>query len=218
MVSGELCAKRLVFVDEMGSNTSLHELYAYSPRGERAYCSVASNRGKNMTLLASMGLAGMGPSRVVEGGSRRGGFRNLSARDAPARPREGDMVVMDNLSVNKSERVRELIEGEGVEVLYLPPYSPDFNPIEEAFSKIKNLCAKRGRASTKHSSRRLGRRSWRSARRMRRHSSSIAATVRRFNYYDGRCSYDDQCDRYQDNWKTTCFGQRGFGFHAILDS
>jgi len=58
--------------------------------------------------------------------------------------REGDVVVMDNLSVHKSERVRELIEGAGARLLYLPPYSPDFNPIEEAFSKIKNLIRKAG--------------------------------------------------------------------------
>jgi len=67
MVSGRLCAKRLMFVDEMGSHTSLHELYAYSPRGERAYCSVARNRGKNTTLLSSMTIEGMGPSLTIEG-------------------------------------------------------------------------------------------------------------------------------------------------------
>jgi transposase len=103
--------------------------------------------------------------------------------------REGDVVVMDNLSVHKkSETVREPIEAAGAQVLCLPPYSPDFDPIEEAFSKIKNLnFARPGRASTKLSSWRSVRRSARSARRMRRHSSSIAATVRRFNYYDRRC-------------------------------
>ena len=58
--------------------------------------------------------------------------------------KEGDVVVMDNLSAHKSERVGEMIEGAGAEVLYLPPYSPDFNPIEEAFSKIKNLIRKAG--------------------------------------------------------------------------
>ena len=145
MVSEELCAKRLVFVDEMGSNTSLHELYAYSPRGERAYCSVARNRGKNMTLLSSMTFSGMGPSMVVEGGTNGAVFEGyLRAMLVPAL-REGDVVVMDNLSVHKkSETVRELIEGAGAQVLYLPPYSPDFNPIEEAFSKIKNLICKAG--------------------------------------------------------------------------
>jgi transposase len=144
MVSGEVCAKRLVFVDEMGSNTSLHELYAYSPRGERAYCSVARNRGRNTTLLASMGLGGMGPSMVVEGGVDGAVFETYLREVLLPALNEGDVLVMDNLSVHKSERVRELIEREGVEVLYLPPYSPDFNPIEEAFSKIKNLLRKAG--------------------------------------------------------------------------
>ena len=130
MVSGELCAKRLVFVDEMGSNTSLHELYAYSPRGERAYCSVARNRGKNTTLLSSMTFCGMGPSMVVEGGTDGAVFEGYLREMLVPALREGDVVVMDNLSVHKSERVRELIEGAGAQVLYLPPYSPDFNPIE----------------------------------------------------------------------------------------
>ena len=80
-------------------------------------------------------------------------------------------MVMDNLSVHKSEMVRELIEGAGARVLYLPPYSPDFNPIEEAFSKFKRISlARPGHASTKLSTWRSLRRSPRSARRMRRHS------------------------------------------------
>ena len=132
-------------MDEMGSNTSLHELYAYSPRGERAYCSVARNRGKNMTLLSSMTFSGMGPSMVVEGGTNGAAVFEGYLREmlVPAL-REGDVVVMDNLSVHKSETVRVLIEGAGAQVFYLPPYSPDFNPIEEAFSKIKNLIRKAG--------------------------------------------------------------------------
>jgi transposase len=144
MVSGELCASRLVFVEEMGSNTSLHELYAYSPRGERAYCSVARNRGKNTTLLSSMSLSGMGPSMVVEGGANGAVFEGYLRQMLVPALGEDDVVVMDNLRVHKSERVREMIEGAGAEILYLPPYSPDFNPIEEAFSKIKNLLRKAG--------------------------------------------------------------------------
>jgi transposase len=144
MVSGELCAKRLVFVDEMGSNTSLHELYAYSPRGERECCSVARNRGKNTTLLSSMSLCGMGPSMVVQGATDGAVFEGYLRQMLVPALKEGDVVVMDNLSVHKSERVREMIEGAGAQVLYLPPYSPDFNPIEEAFSKIKNLIRKAG--------------------------------------------------------------------------
>ena len=144
MVSGELCASRLVFVDEMGSNTSLHELYAYSPRGERAYCSVARNRGKNTTLLSSISLSGMGPSMVVEGGANGAVFEAYLQRTLLPTLGEGDVVVMDNLSVHKSEKVAELIQSAGARVLYLPPYSPDFNPIEVAFSKIKGLLRKAG--------------------------------------------------------------------------
>ena len=136
--------KARVLKDEMGSNTSLHELYAYSPRGERAYCSVARNRGKNTTLLSSMSLSGMGPSMVVEGGTDGAVFEGYLREVLVPALREGNVVVMDNLSVHKGEGVRELIEGAGAQALYLPPYSPDFNPIEEAFSKIKNLIRKAG--------------------------------------------------------------------------
>lgn len=144
MVSEEVCAKRLVFVDEMGSNTSLCELYAHAPKGERACCPVARNRGKNTTLLASMSLGGMGPSMVVEGGADGAVFETCLREMLLPALNEGDVMVMDNLRVHKTERVRELIERAGAEVLHLPPYSPDFNPIEEAFSKIKNLLRKAG--------------------------------------------------------------------------
>ena len=125
---------------------------------------------------------------VVEGGVDGAVFETYLREALLPALNEGDVLVMDNLSVHKSERVRELIEREGVEVLYLPPYSPDFNPIEEAFSKIKNLSGKPGRGCGRLWWRRSGRRFRRSARRTRWHSSSIAATVRRFNYYDGRCT------------------------------
>ena len=148
MVSRRLCAKRLVFVDEMGSNTSLHELYAYSPRGERAYCSVARNRGKNTTLLSSMSLSGMGPSMVVEGGTNGAVFEGYLREVLVPALREGDVIVMDNLSVHKSERVRELVEGAGAQLIYLPPYSPDFNPIEEAFSKVSTFLPLRSYLAT----------------------------------------------------------------------
>jgi transposase len=144
MVCAGLHAERLVFVDEMGSNTSLHELYAYAPKGQRAYCSVARNRAKNTTLLSSMRLRGRGPSMVVEGANDGAVFEGYLREMVVPALEEGDVVVMDNLSAHKGEWVREFIEGAGAKVLYLPPYSPDFNPIEEAFSKIKNLLRKAG--------------------------------------------------------------------------
>ena len=143
MVAGTLDARRLVFVDEMGTNISLSRLYGWAKKeGERAYCSVPRNRGKNTTLLSSMSMEGMGPSLAVEGATNREIFETYVGRVLAPTLRRGQLVVMDNLTAHKGERVRELIEQQGCELLYLPPYSPDFNPIEEAFSKIKHLIRK----------------------------------------------------------------------------
>jgi transposase len=128
--------------DEMGTNTSLSPIYGWAKKGERAYCSVPRNRGKNTTVLASMGVEGMGPSLAVEGGTTSRVFETYLERVLAPTLRRGQVVVMDNLSAHKGERVREIIEERGCELLYLPSYSPDFNPIEEAFSKIKGLIRK----------------------------------------------------------------------------
>jgi transposase len=134
--------QRLVFVDEMGANTSLSPIYAYSPKGQRAYCSVPRNRGPNTTLLSCMSVEGMGPSLTVEGATNRDVFEAYVERVLSPELRPGQVAVMDNLTAHKGERVRELIEGRGCELLYLPPYWPDFNPIEEAFAKIKGVLRK----------------------------------------------------------------------------
>jgi transposase len=138
----EFTAERLVFVDEMGTNTSLHPLYAWSPKGERARCSVPRNRGPNTTLLASMTAEGMGACLAVEGATTRIVFEAYVEKVLVPSLRHGQVVLMDNLSAHKGERVRELVEKAGCELLYLPPYSPDFSPIEEAFSKVKGLLRK----------------------------------------------------------------------------
>ncbi len=142
LISEEVDSKRLVFVDEMGANTSLSPLRAWSPVGQRAHCSVPRNRGKNTTLLASMSAEGMGPSLAVEGAITRKVFETYIEKVLVPSLRRGQIVVMDNLQAHKGERVRELIEGRGGKLLYLPPYSPDLNPIEEAFSKIKGVIRK----------------------------------------------------------------------------
>jgi transposase len=142
MVAQELDARSLVFVDEMGTNSALSPVYGWAKKGERAHCSVPRNRGKNTTVLSSMSVEGMGPSLAVEGATDTKVFETYVERVPAPTPREGRVVVMDNLSAHKGERVRELIEGRGCELLYLPSYSPDLNPIEEAFSKIKGLLRK----------------------------------------------------------------------------
>jgi len=139
MVAEKLDAKRLVFVDEMGTNISLSASYAWAPKGERVHCSVPRNRRANMTLLSSMSLEGMGPSLAVEDATTREVFEAYVEQVLSPVLRPGQIVVMDNLSAHKGNRVKESIEQRGCQLLFLPPYSPDLNPIEEAFSKIKAL-------------------------------------------------------------------------------
>ena len=142
MVAAQVDPERLVFVDEMGTNTSLYPVYAWAPIGRRAYCWVPRNRGKNTTLLSSMSLRGMGASLAVEGPIDREVFEAYVERVLGPTLRAGQVVVMDNLSAHKGERARMLIEHRGCRLLYLPPYSPDLNPIEEAFGKIKGFLRK----------------------------------------------------------------------------
>lgn len=127
-----------VWVDECGTHTSMTRLRARAPKGERAYGSVPRNRGKNTALIASMTLDGaMGEAMAVEGSTKAFVFEAYVERFLAPSLRPGQIVVMDNLGAHKTDRVRELIEGEGCELWFLPAYSPDLNPIEEAFSKVK---------------------------------------------------------------------------------
>ena len=143
MVAEKVDPQQLVFVDEMGTNTSLSVLHAWSHTGKRAYCTVLPrNRGKNTTLLASMSMEGMGPTLAVEGATDREVFEAYVEEVLAPSLRSGQIVVMDNLSAHKGHRVRGLIEERGCELLYLPSYSPDLNPIEEAFSKLKGILRK----------------------------------------------------------------------------
>jgi len=138
----------LVFVDECGTHTSMTRLRARAPKGERAYGKVPRNRGRNTTLLASMDHGGMGPSMAVVGSTTKAVFEAYVERVLAPSLRPGRVVVMDNLGAHRGERVRELVEACGCSLLFLPPYSPDFSPIEEAFSKIKALLRK-ARARTR---------------------------------------------------------------------
>jgi transposase len=148
MVAGALDPRRLVFVDECGTHTSLAPLYGYSPKGERLSLRVPRNRGKNTTLLASITVEGMGPSLAVKGSTTVGVFEAYLERVLLPELKEGQVVVMDNLPAHKPDKVRELIEARGCELVYLPGYSPEYNPIEEAFSKIKEIL-RRAQARTR---------------------------------------------------------------------
>lgn len=132
-------------MDESGFSISMDRLRSRAPRGKRAYGKVPRNRGKNQTLIASMTLeGGMGACMCVKGGTDAPVFETYVEKVLAPSLVEGQVVVLDNLGAHRTDRVRELIEGRGCELVFLPSYSPDLNPIEEAFSKIKNLVRKAG--------------------------------------------------------------------------
>jgi hypothetical protein len=135
MVTAEIGPRRLVFVDEMGVHTSLAPLYGCSAKGERVHLKIPRNRGKNTTLLASMTLlGGMGETPAVEGSTNQGVFEAYLEHALVPTLEAGRVAIMDDPSAHKPTRVREPIEERGCEPLYLPAYSPDFDPIEEASS------------------------------------------------------------------------------------
>lgn len=126
-----------MFVDESSTNVALTPRYARAPKGERAKGSASRNWGKNVTLISSITAEGMGPSMSIKGTSDTESF-GLYLRDVLCSDlKRGQVIVMDNLSVHKSKWVRELIEQKGCQMC-----SPDLNPIEGAFSKVKNLIRK----------------------------------------------------------------------------
>lgn len=140
MVIWAIDSRRLVFVDECSTNTALAPLYGWARRGERVFLKAPRNWGKNITLLASITQeGGMEACLSIEGSTTKEVFEAYLEEVLCPTLKRGQVVIMDNLSSHKGERVRELIEGRGCELIYLPPYSPDFNPIEQAFSKLKGL-------------------------------------------------------------------------------
>ena len=138
-------AKRLVFVDESGFHTSMTRLRARAPKGKRAYGKVPRNRGKNTTLIAAITLeGGMGAPMTVEGATDSEAFEAYVEHFLAPTLREGQVVVLDGLGAHRPKRIRELVEARGADLVFLPSYSPELNPIEEAFSKVKALVRKEG--------------------------------------------------------------------------
>ena len=142
MAADELRAPDLVFVDESGANRALSPLYGWAPRGERAHGQAPRNRGPNTSLLAAMNTEGLVATMTVEGSTNKEVFLTYLDRVLCPALRAGQVVIMDNLSVHKNDAVRAKIEACGCRLVFLPAYSPDFSPIEHAFSKLKSFLRK----------------------------------------------------------------------------
>jgi transposase len=134
-----LDAAAFVFIDETGSHRGMTPAYARAPRGERAYGRAPAQRGTNVTLVAALSLAGIGAAMTLTGALDRDACEAYVRDLLVPTLRPGQIVIWDNVRAHQGAAVRALIEGRGCRVLFLPAYSPDFSPIEEAFSKLKTF-------------------------------------------------------------------------------
>jgi transposase len=137
--SRELNAGRLIFIDETWAKTNMTRQRGRAARSERLVDKSPHGHWQTTTLIAALGMEGIRCSTVVDGAVNADVFEAFIEHVLVGELGPGDVVVMDNLSSHKRRRVRTLIEAAGARLAYLPPYSPDLNPIELVFSKIKQL-------------------------------------------------------------------------------
>ena len=129
--------EKLVFLDESGVNTAMFRLYGRCPRGERLVAAAPAAHWQSNTLLAAVRLDGVVAPMVLDGPVTGASFAGYVERSLVPELRPGDIVVMDNLPAHKGAAVAEAIDRAGCRLVYLPPYSPDLNPIEPMWSKVK---------------------------------------------------------------------------------
>ena len=134
--------KRLVFLDETWATTSMARLYGRGPRGERVVAAVPAGHWKVSTFVAGLRADGLVAPFVLDGAMNGAAFLAYVGQVLAPVLAPGDVVILDNLSSHKVAGVREMVQARGASLLYLPPYSPDLNPIEQAFAKLKALLRK----------------------------------------------------------------------------
>jgi transposase len=132
-----LSPQRLVFLDEAGATTAMTRTYARAIQGERVVDAVPQGKWQVTTMIGAMRMSGGCAGLVFAGATDTAAFMAFLENCLVPQLKKGDVVVMDNLSCHKSSRVEQAIAGAGARVRYLPPYSPDFNPIEKMWSKVK---------------------------------------------------------------------------------
>lgn len=138
----DLNPDRLVFIDETWATTNMARRYGRAPRGQRVIAAVPHGHWKTSTFVAALRTSGLTAPLVVDGAMNGAIFRAYVEQILAPTLSPGDTVIMDNLASHKVAGVREAIEARGAKLVYLPPYSPDLNPIEQAFAKLKTILRK----------------------------------------------------------------------------
>ena len=144
---GNIKLDDLVFIDEFGASTNMTRTRARGPRGRRIVCKTPHGHWKILSTIAALTSRGILTGCTFDGATDTEMFVAFVEQFLVPKLRAGQVVVLDNLSAHKSPRVEALIASAGAQVLYLPPYSPDYNPIEMAISKMKALLRKLARRS-----------------------------------------------------------------------
>lgn len=137
-----LAAERLVFIDETGASTKMARRYGWAPRGQRCRAPVPHGHWKTTTFVGALRLKGMIAPMVLDGAMHGAAFLAYVEQVLVPTLAPGDIVIMDNLPAHKGAAVRKAIEQAGAELRFLPPYSPDLNPIEMAIAKLKAFLEK----------------------------------------------------------------------------
>ena len=135
-------AEHLKFIDESGTNLGLTRLFGRATPGERVTEATPGYSGKHYTLVAALGLCEVSAAWVLEGAMTQDAFETYVTCVLAPTLQEGDVVLIDNLNVHKSETVERQIAARGARLEFLPPYSPDFNPIEQCWAKVKSVLRK----------------------------------------------------------------------------
>ncbi|WP_349282299.1 IS630 family transposase [Polaromonas hydrogenivorans] len=139
---------RLKFVDESGVNIAMTRRFGRARRGQRVHDAVPKNWGRNVTVLGSLSCQGLEAVMTIEGATDAAVFHAYVSQVLAPTLKPGDMVVMDNLGAHKVDGIRSAIQARGAALMYLPPYSPDYSPIEPCWSKLKT-CLRAIKARTR---------------------------------------------------------------------
>lgn len=153
---GKLDPARLVFIDETWAKTNMTRTHGRAPKGARLVAKAPQGRWRTLTFLAALRADALTAPCVVDGPINGATFRAYVEQVLVPVLREGDIVIMDNLGSHKSQAVRAAIRKAGARLFFLPPYSPDLNPIEQAFAKLKTLLRKAEERTVEATWRRIG--------------------------------------------------------------
>jgi transposase len=134
--------KKLVFIDESGAKTNMTRLYGRAKNGARVVDATSGGHWSTTTMISSIRLDGSTAPMVVNGATNKEVFKVYVEKFLLPTLNKGDVIILDNLSAHKNKEIRELIESAGADLWYLPPYSPDLNPIEKMWSKVKSILRK----------------------------------------------------------------------------